>query len=107
MSNLLEGYTRGELGPISLKDAVSHSEALTAKVREVRERAQCGLMQARAALEIAGWDVERAVENLKVVSALPPRTFTWDDARDIATFVRDGLLMIVKGLERKFDLGKK
>jgi len=36
-----------------------------------------------------------------------PKAFTWDDARGIAIFVRDGLLMIVKGLERMFDLGKK
>lgn len=36
-----------------------------------------------------------------------PRVFTWEDARAIANFVRDGLLMIVKGLERVFDLGKK
>jgi hypothetical protein len=36
-----------------------------------------------------------------------PRAFTWDDARDIATLVRDSLLMLVKGLERKFGLGKK
>jgi hypothetical protein len=35
------------------------------------------------------------------------RAFTWNDARKVAAFVRDGLLMIVKGLERTFDLGKK
>jgi hypothetical protein len=41
------------------------------------------------------------------ISKPAPKSFSWDDARDIATFVRDGLLLIVKGIERKFDLGKK
>lgn len=36
-----------------------------------------------------------------------PRYFTWDNARDLAIIVRGGLLMIVKGFEKYFDLGKK
>lgn len=78
-----------------------------ARAREVCQRAHCDMWQARAALDIAHWDVERAVENLKVVSALAPRPFTWEDAREIAVVFRDGFLMIVKGLERKFGIGKK
>jgi hypothetical protein len=35
------------------------------KVRMVREQAQCGLMQAREALERAGGNVERAIYNLR------------------------------------------
>jgi hypothetical protein len=33
--------------------------------------------------------------------------FTWGDARAVAMIVRDGLLMIVKGFEKYFDIGKK
>lgn len=35
------------------------------------------------------------------------RAFTWKDARNVAIIVRDGLLMIVKGLEKVFELGGK
>jgi hypothetical protein len=35
------------------------------------------------------------------------KAFTWNDAREIAILVRDSLLMLIKGLERKFDISKK
>lgn len=40
-----------------------------AMAREVCQRTQCDMFQARAALDIAHWDVERAVENLQAVLA--------------------------------------
>lgn len=41
------------------------------------------------------------------VNYQPPKPFTWADARGVAVIVRDGLLMIVRGIERTFDIGKK
>lgn len=43
----------------------------------------------------------------EAMSKPAPKAFTWDDARDVASLVRDSLLMLIKGLERKFDIGKK
>lgn len=46
------------------------------------------------------------LSNITLIQA-EPKTFTWDNARDLAIVVRDGLLMIIKGIERVFDIGKK
>lgn len=43
----------------------------------------------------------------ETVNKPAPKAFTWDDARGIAIIVRDGLLMIVRGFEKYFDIGKK
>lgn len=77
------------------------------RIVEVLRRARCDRLSACAALEVAHWDVDCAVEHFQAISRSEPKTFTWDDARDIAILVRDSLLMLVRGLERKFDLGKK
>lgn len=50
-----------------------------ARAREVCQRAKCEMWQARAALDIAHWDVERAVENLQIASALAPKFSVRDD----------------------------
>ena len=50
---------------------------------------------------------EGAKQRLKALSKPTAKSFTWDDARGVAMIVRDGLLMIVRGLEKIFDIGKK
>jgi hypothetical protein len=63
--------------------------------------------ETQRALEALTTDQPGAISMKDYISKPAPTAFTWDDARDIAIIFRDGFLMIVKGLERKFGLGKK
>lgn len=51
--------------------------------------------------------IESAHPEMAQSPAQDQRSFTWHNARQVAIIVRDGLLMIVKGLERVFEIGKK